>query len=73
MSDSYRTVTALVKVVRPNAIAVERPRGPGNTWIPRSLIHGGDDLKIDGLCFGSEGIWHTFRLVEWKAEEAGLS
>lgn len=73
MSDSYRIVTALVKGVRPNSIFVERLNGPGQVSIPRSLIHGSDDLKLDALCFGSEGIWHTFRLREWKAEEVGLS
>lgn len=73
MSDSYRTVTALVHQVRKDSIAVERPRGSGWAWIPRSLIHGADDIRLDLLFFGSEGITHTFRVVEWKAEEIGLS
>jgi hypothetical protein len=71
MPDSYRTVTAIIRQVRRASIMVESRRG----WqpIPRSLIHGADEFRLDRLCVGDDGIEHTFRLFAWKAEEIGLT
>lgn len=70
MADEYRIVTAKLKAVKPRAILVDNWRG-GEAWIPRSLIHGGDDLlKIEKALPGAE---ITFRLMEWKAEELGFA
>ena len=68
--DDYRIVTATVRGVRPNSFFVDRPDGRGEVSIPRSLIHGADDRKLDGL-FAGEAF--TFRLRAWKAEELGLT
>lgn len=74
MSEEYRTVTATIKTIRERWILVVRPNAPGRACIPRSLIHGGDDIKLDGLDTNFPvGVEHTFRLVEWKAEQVGLS
>ena len=72
-TDKYRTVTACVTGVRASSIFIERPHGPGETSIPRSLIHAADDLKLDSLTIGRNGTRHTFRLMEWKAEALGLA
>ena len=37
------------------------------------LIHGGDEFKIDRIICGEDGVSHTFRVMEWKAEELGLA
>lgn len=70
MSDSYRIVSAVLKAVRPNSIFIAAPTRPGDVSIPRSLIHGGDDLKLDRARVGEE---FSFRLLAWKAEEVGLA
>lgn len=38
-------------------------------WIPRSLIHGGDDLQLARLAHGDE---FSFQLMDWKAKELWL-
>ena len=70
MSESYRTVTARIEAVRPKAIKLIVPNRPGAHWVPRSLLHGGDEYRIH---VGLEGTDWTFRLMEWKAEELGLA
>lgn len=70
MTDTYRTVTTRFRGLRPKAVEVDRPpaRGKGTVWIPRSLLHGADDLAL-GKAFDGQEI--TFRLMAWKAEEVG--
>lgn len=70
--DEYRVVTARFRGISASrlAIFIDRPRAPGKVTVPRSLLHGGDDVKVDGLKAGAE---FTFRLREWKAEELGLA
>lgn len=71
---SYRLVIARFRGISPsgNAIFVDKPtsKGRGTISIPRSLIHGADDIKAASLRKGEE--W-TFRLVSWKAEEIGFA
>lgn len=69
MSDTYRIVSAVIKGIRPNSIFVAVPSRRGDVSIPRSLVHGGDDLKLDRARVGDE---FSFRLRAWKAEEVGL-
>lgn len=71
MSDTYRIVSTRFRGIAPSgkAIFVDRPIA-GEVSIPRSLIHGGDDLKMDRYFIGEE---ITFRLMDWKAEEAGFA
>lgn len=73
MSDSYRIVTAKVRQVRENSIMVEVPNRQGWHAIPRTLLRGDDDLKMDRLTVGPDGIEQTFRVLEWKAEALGLA
>jgi len=71
--ESYRTVTTRLRARTPKAIKVDLPPAKqGETWIPRSLIHGADDLALakSSAWIGTE---ITFRLMEWKAEELGFA
>lgn len=70
MADEYRTVTAILRQRRANAIMIEHQMRPGWVSVPRSLIHGADDLKIGGYGIDEE---ITFRLRDWKAEQLGLA
>jgi len=68
-TDAYRIVTTkkLVKI-GPKAILVQTLTG--EEWIARSLLHGGDDIK---LARAREGGEHTFRVREWVAEKLGFA
>jgi hypothetical protein len=39
-------------------------------WIPRKLIHGGDEIGLDAR---SIGIRFTLRVMRWKTDELGLT
>ncbi len=67
-SDDYRIVTA--KVLRKKDEAILIAVKQGEAWVPRSLLHGADDMALALIPNNSE--W-TFRLREWKAEELGLA
>jgi hypothetical protein len=67
----YRTVTAKLTGVRPNAIFIQSRRAPADLSIPRSLIHGADDIRLDDRSLVKKEV--TFRLADWKAEELGLA
>lgn len=71
MNDSYRTITTLFRGATEKAVCIDMPavRGGGIAWVPRSLIHGVDDKRLDGTPVNSEV---TFRLVEWRAEQMGF-
>lgn len=72
MSEEYRPITSTFRRVSPSglAIMVDRPPGRGHDWalIPRSVIHGADDLKVGGFAAGDA---ITIRIMAWKAEELG--
>jgi hypothetical protein len=76
MTDSYRTITTTFRRVSSTglAIMVDRPKhqnGRGG-WaiIPRSLLHGSDDLKVEKFVEGQE---ITVRVMDWKCEELGFA
>ena len=69
MPDKYVKVTCEMVWPTDNAISVQTPHSDVVRWIPKSLIHGGDLLKLD-RAVGKEVV--TFRLMEWKAKELGL-
>jgi hypothetical protein len=70
MSDQYRIVTVLLRGVRENSIFVAKLTDPNlHISVPRSLLHGADDLKMPRSKIDTE---ITFRLRDWKAEELGL-
>lgn len=70
-SDDYVTVTTVLRHVREKSIYVDRrPGQPDDTaCIPRSLIHGGNDLKLEDRQSGDE---ITIKVRRWKADELGL-
>jgi hypothetical protein len=75
MSDDYAIITTKFRGLAKSgkAIFVERPKHHVRTdplSVPRSLIHGGDDLNLERSFEGQE---ITFRLMKWKAEELGLA
>lgn len=72
MADSYRTVTTKLRGLTTNAIRVDAPFGnrEKEVWIPRSLIHGADEMKFSPVHLDQEV---TFRLMEWKAEALGFA
>jgi hypothetical protein len=68
MSDNYVRVTA--KVLAITAYAVELEAEGEAKWIPRSVLHGADDLALRGdVKTGDE---HEFQIRRWKAEQAGF-
>ncbi len=69
MSDRYRTITAELRLIRGASILVRRRQG-GEVFVPRSVIHGGDDLRLERVAVGAE---ITIRVMAWKAEELSLS
>lgn len=71
MADSYVNVRATLRAVRPSSILVSRiDRVSHQAWLPRSVLHGGDDLRIEAALVDTE---LSFRVREWKAREAGLA
>jgi len=68
--DDYVSVRGRLKDRRANAIlfAVGQTVERGD-WIPRSLLHGADEITLDTLRIGDE---ITIRLFRWKAEELGF-
>lgn len=71
MADRYRTVTVMLRQRRASSIMVETSNRRGWQAIPRSCIHGGDNLKIDRLGGVDEEI--TIRIFDWLAEDKGLA
>ncbi|MBX3579947.1 MAG: hypothetical protein KF723_22315 [Rhizobiaceae bacterium] len=76
MTDEYRVITTTFRRISSTglAIIVDRPKhqnGRGG-WaiIPRSLLHGSDDLKVEKFVKGQE---ITIRIREFKAEELGFA
>lgn len=67
--DEYRTVSAVLVTVTAVAFKLKVPGGR-TAWIPRSLVHGADDLRLPHLDLDEE---QTLRIREWKCEEVGLA
>jgi hypothetical protein len=73
MSDEeYRAVTVTVQQLRPDSVMVEVPYLPGWQSIPRSLIHGGDEIKIVRWQHGFPREM-TFRILAFKADQLHLA
>lgn len=71
MTDDYRAITVMVTQIRPDSVMVEGKRIKGWQSIPRSLIHGGDELKFRRDHDLPKEM--TFRILEWKADELHLA
>lgn len=67
MSETYVKVKVVLEYMTRDA-ALLKFDGK-HEWVPRSTIHGGDDLKLARMPRGTTA---TFRLLDWKAEEIGL-
>lgn len=65
--DDYARVPVILMAICRDSIRVRR--GAVATWIPRSLIHGGDDNLLRAMRVGEE---MTIRIFRWKALQAGL-
>ena len=69
--DDYVTVSTVLRSVGPRSIFVDRRSGAAfhHVCIPRSLLHGADDLALDRMFVGEEV---KLRIRRWKAEQLGL-
>ena len=75
MDNKYRTIEAILRKnpdVPGKAILIKGVNPPHyEVWVPRSLVHGGDMLKIEKSSKYGDVI--TFRMMGWKAEQLGLA
>jgi hypothetical protein len=69
--DEYVSVMGLIHEIRDGAVLFSVGDAvQGGDWIPRSLMHGADDLRLKTqLAKGDRAILRIFR---WKAEEVGF-
>jgi hypothetical protein len=71
MADEYVRIRGRIEAVRKGSILLsvgESVRRAG--WIPRSLIHGADEITLDGRMIGDQV---ALRVFEWKADELGFT
>lgn len=67
--DAYRPVRCRYVGRSPNAVAIVA--GDVSTWIPLSLIHGGDELALRrGRWLPGDEI--TLRIMAWKVAKLGV-
>jgi hypothetical protein len=72
MTESYTRVKAILHVLTRDAAQISvTDKGAllSPVWLPRSLIHGADDLKLAKAMKNDEV---TVRVMDWKANELGL-
>jgi hypothetical protein len=66
----YRIVTLRIKSVLEASLWVTIKGRQGEHNILRSLLHGGDDLRLPRM---PRDVDVTLRVVDWKAEQLGLA
>lgn len=76
--DDYVKVAGKVRHVRPASVLFSPGETVGAAWIPRSCIHGADDLALTDRTgeinrAGNRGTPMTLRIRRWKAEETGMA
>jgi hypothetical protein len=71
MTDGYRAVSVILRQRRPSSIMVESSSRQGWLSVPRSVLHGADDLKLDREGGLDEEI--TIRVREWFAERESMA
>lgn len=74
MSERYVKVKLIMqKHLTASIMFTKSPVGSGAIWhsLPRSLIHGGDDLRLASLQHSCP-VEVEFRLLAWKAKELNL-
>ena len=67
MADNYVEIDCMF--VRSTLKAVLIDIGGDEFWVPRSCIHGGDEIRIPSLDSGDEV---TLKIFQWFAEKEGL-
>ena len=67
MTDEYVTVEATLRAVSPDAVLLETEDMEG--WVPRSCLHGADDIALRAMTIGSE---HGFQIRQWFAKKKGF-
>jgi len=66
----YVQIRARLRAVRPSSILVSRIDRIGHqAWLPRSVLHGGDVLRLEDVARDAEV---SIRVMGWKAKEVGL-
>lgn len=71
MSDEYVRISCTVEAIRNKAVMLSVGESVRRAaWIPRSAIHGADDLTLDGMMAGTKTV---LRIREWKADQEGLT
>lgn len=69
--DGYIKVPALLSVVNKDSVRLCNPLNwAQGSSVPRSLLHGSDDMALDGRPCGTV---YTFRIREWKAKALGMN
>lgn len=67
MSDEYVRITATIAARSPDAVLLSN--SDVEAWVPRSCIHGGDDVAVREAPLGSE---REFQMREWFAKKKGF-
>jgi len=62
MAETYLDIDAYFVWDTEKAVLIDPDDGNGEVWVPRSVLHGGTDLKIDTMDEGDE---HTFQIMDW--------
>ena len=69
-TDDYAHVTATVRKSTRGAVLLDD--GEIEDWIPRSCLHGADDLYLNSIPADGDGTEHEFRIREWVARVKGF-
>lgn len=66
--DDYVQVAGTIVGITPKAVLLDV--ATEEVWIPRSLLHGADDLALKESL--GKGDTHVFQVREWFAKKEGL-
>ena len=67
MSDAYVKIDCLIVKVTPKAVLIDV--NGSEHWVPRSCIHGGDEIRLDALHVDDEV---ELKIFQWIAEREGF-
>lgn len=71
--EKYTRFSCILVSATDDAVQVDiRPDDPVEgelKWIPRSLLHGADDIRLDRNDFGNKIL---LRVMDWKAKQLGI-
>jgi len=63
-------ITATVRAKTKLAVLLDD--GEIEDWVPRSCLHGGDDLYLDKIPISGDGEERVFRMRRWQAHLKGF-